>query len=278
MSLNIINYKNTNWIKYQGTLIPFEAPNTDIQISKHEAKELNKKHSIYFTRWTSNWDCKEETDFWYVIKDKKEDLADYKSKVRNQIKKALSHCEVEKVDKEFIANNCYNVYLSAFDSYAALTKPMSENDFISDIKNDTEVGIEYWVVLHKETKQVIAYAKNRIQNNMVNYAVMKFEPKSMREYYSSYALIHIMNTYYLEKYDFVSDGARSVSHDSNIQDFLIQKFQFRKAYCKLHVVFSAKLSFILFFIYPFRKILYKMNKPSAIKKINVLLKHKEISR
>lgn len=39
----------------------------------------------------------------------------------------------------------------------------------------------------------------------------------------------------------VSDGSRSVSEHSNIQSYLIDKFKFRKAYCRLDVYYNGGL-------------------------------------
>ncbi len=36
---------------------------------------------------------------------------------------------------------------------------------------------------------------------------------------------------------YISDGQRSFTDHSNVQDFLMTKFGFRKAYLKLHVIF-----------------------------------------
>ena len=65
-----------------------------------------------------------------------------------------------------------------------------------------------------------------------------------------------MNDYYLneKKFIYINDGARSISHETNIQDFLIQKFKFRKAYCKLHIIYSQKVKLLLLMIYPFRSL------------------------
>ena len=86
-----------------------------------------------------------------------------------------------------------------------------------------------------------------------------------------------MNEHYLleRKLKYVNDGARNISHQTNIQDFLEQKFKFRKAYCKLHVEYVFALKIILFFLTFTRPILnFLPAKYSAI--INTLLVQEEI--
>ena len=49
-----------------------------------------------------------------------------------------------------------------------------------------------------------------------------------------------MNKYYLNENNFkyVNNGTRSISHQTNIHDFLIDKFKFRKAYCKMEIEYA----------------------------------------
>ena len=88
-----------------------------------------------------------------------------------------------------------------------------------------------------------------------------------------------MNQYYLNENNFryVNDGARSISHETNIQTFLIDKFRFRKAYCKLNIIYSTKVRLLLSLIYPFRLILVFLNFGIFIK-LNILLKQENIRR
>ena len=66
-----------------------------------------------------------------------------------------------------------------------------------------------------------------------------------------------MNRYYLDerKVMYVNDGARSITNHSNIQPFLIDKFNFRKAYCHLEIKYKWWLEFAVKCLYPFRKII-----------------------
>ena len=71
------------------------------------------------------------------------------------------------------------------------------------------------------------------------YRTMKAIPK-YQKLYAYYDLIYEMNRYYLEKrkVKYVNDGARSITNHSNIQLFLIDKFKFRKAYCRLEITYK----------------------------------------
>jgi hypothetical protein len=53
----------------------------------------------------------------------------------------------------------------------------------------------------------------------------------------------------------VSDSARTITEHSQIQDFLIQNFGFRKAYCQLEVHYQGWLKWMVKMLYPFRNIM-----------------------
>jgi len=268
-------YKNINWINYQGALIPDLPPHIEVNLSKSEQKELLKLSGAYFLRWTNEWDREKVSQFWYVIKDEKEDINIYKSKIRNQIKKGLKNCRVEKVTKEYISENGYEVYYEAFKRYETFLKPMSKENFKKSILN-SQSNIDFWGVF--VNNKLVAYSQNKIRGNICEYNVTKFNPNFLK-YRPSEALFFEMNKYYLNEKNFlyVSDGARSISHKTNIQDFLISKFRFRKAYCKLNIAYRKDIELLVKILFTFRRIFFS-SKNKYFQKLSVLLKHEEIRK
>ena len=57
----------SKWRKYNGALIPISPPHVQVDISNVTLKV--KETNSYFARWTSNFDCDKETEFWHVICD-----------------------------------------------------------------------------------------------------------------------------------------------------------------------------------------------------------------
>ena len=278
--MRTIEYKNIVWKKYHGALIPNTAPNVEINLTKEESKELLKKTNAYFLRYTNNWDTKNKSEFWFVIKDGKEDIDFYKSKIRNQIKKGLKNCIVKKVPCEEIAKCGYEVYKKAFDNYNTTLTIASEEKFYEDtLKNK---NYDYFAVYSRlengNEDKMIAYSSNLIEDNSCNYKTIKFDPDYL-SLYPSYALIHEMNKYYLNELslDFVNDGARSISHDTNIQNYLIQKFDFRKAFCKLNIIYRWDIKLLIKILFPFKNIIKRYNN-KITNKLSVLLLQEEIKR
>ena len=278
--LKTIEYKNIIWKKYHGALIPNTAPNIEINLTKEESEELLKKTNAYFLRYTNNWDTKNKSEFWFVIKDGKEDIDFYKSKIRNQIKKGLKNCIVKKVSCEEIAKYGYEVYKKAFDNYNTTLTIASQDKFYKDtLKNiHYDYFAVYSILENGNEEKMIAYSSNLIEGNSCNYKTIKFDPDYL-SLYPSYALIHEMNKYYLNELslDFVNDGARSISHDTNIQSYLIQKFDFRKAFCKLNIIYRWDIELLIKILFPFKNIIKKCNN-KITNKLSVLLLQEEIKR
>jgi hypothetical protein len=84
-----------------------------------------------------------------------------------------------------------------------------------------------------------------------------------------------MSRYYLNERGalYVSDGQRSISHDTNIQEFLFQKLKFRKAYCQLNIVYSPIMKFLVNSLFPFRSSLSFLGT-----ELSAVLKQEEIRR
>ena len=63
----------------------------------------------------------------------------------------------------------------------------------------------------------------------------------------------------------VSDGSRSVSEHSNIQSYLIDKFKFRKAYCRLDVYYKWWFGIVVKILYPFRNVIPFVNVKAVLR-------------
>ena len=263
-----------NWRKYNGSLIPLTPPHIEVDVTGIEKKI--QEEDAYFARWTSNFDQSDSSDFWYIIQDTPLEIKDYRPKIRNQIRRSLKKCNVRKVKKDEIIKFGYNSYYSAFQKYTTYLSPLSEDEFINSLLLLGEEW-EFWGI-YSLNGTMIGYSQNKIIKDYCDYSIIKFHPDYLKSRPSE-ALIYTMNQHYLNERNFryVNDGARSISHETNIQSFLIQKFKFRKAYCKLNIIYSPKVKFILTIIYPFRYILSFL-KFGLFKKINILIFQETIRR
>lgn len=274
-----LRHGNIEWYPYNGALLPNVPPHHNITLSKQEQQELSNKSGAYFLRWTDHFDIHEESSFWYVVKDKPESLESYKSKVRNQIKKGLNLCIVEPATAAEISEYGYFPYSKAVMNYPHNNEPIQESLFKHQylaLLNDK--NHEFWIVKERESAMVIAYAHIILDGNMCSYSSIKFDPDYLH-LYGGYALIFAMNTHYINErhFDYVSDGARSIAHSTNIQEFLIHKFQFRKAFCTLHLAYRKDIGYLIRLLYPFRHWLANVRHP-MLRKLSTLLIQEELCR
>lgn len=236
---------------YKGAWILESDPHHETQLSVQEVRGLLSNGGI-MVRNSYNFDCKEETSFWYVIKDSFGGMEELSSKMRNQIKKCFKTMRVEKVSSEYLLQFGYDVFVAAADNYKVKSVPPTKEEFEERIKNAEEN--EYWVCFDIETDKIVAFSMNAVTSESCEYRTMKAIPEFQKKY-AYYGLIYEMNRYYLEERNlkYVNDGARSITNHSNIQPFLIDKFHFRKAYCNFSIYYKQPYSIAVKLLLPFRK-------------------------
>lgn len=254
---------------YKGAWIYAYDPHKELKLSKTEVAALMNTGGI-IVRNVYNFDCKEESSFWYVIKDSFGGMEELSSKMRNQVKKCFKTMRVEKISSEFLLANGYEVFVQASDNYRVKSIPPSKEEFETRIKSKDEN--EYWGVMDIESERLVAFSMNAVTTESCEYRTMKAIPK-YQKLYAYYGLIYEMNRYYLEErgLKYVNDGARSITNHSNIQPFLIEKFNFRKAYCHLDIHYKWWLDFTVKMLYPFRKLI-------PIRQVKALLEMENISK
>lgn len=275
---SFIEYKDILWKPHQQMLVPHAPTHAEIFLTSKEAKDLLKIGKTKLIRYTSHFDHPEPTPFWYVIKDNPPSMEELSKNMRNQVRKGLRLCEVIPLTvQELINHNAYTVYKKAYKRYSTYLKPSNQQLFENHLK---QIGsnYEFWGVLEKETKNLIAYSQNLLLQETCSYISIKSDPDYLK-LYGNYALFYTMNDYYLKecKLRYVNDGARNISHHTNIQDLLIDKFKFRKAYCFLHLHYHPLIYLSVASLLPFHGLIKKLSHP-FLDKLDALLTQKKIHR
>lgn len=225
--------------------------NEEPRLSLAETKTLLRKGG-WLVRNTYDFDCGEETGFWYVVKDSFGGMEELSSKMRNQVRRSMANYEFRRMTREELLAEGYEVHRAAAEGYRVKAEVPTEETFHKEMMNGPEN--DYWGAFDKADGHLSAFAKNIVYEQTCNYSVMKARPDDLSRY-PYYGLIYTMNEYYLKdcSLKYVNDGARSITEHSNIQPFLIQKFNFRKAYCRLNIVYKPWLALMVRVLYPFRK-------------------------
>lgn len=214
------------------------------------------KKGLYI-RWDSDFDQCDNQDYYHVIKDGDFSMEMLPSKTRNMIRRCLKTCSVQIVDCErVVSGGGYDVYLSEtrrYEKNGFAQKPKTKEQWANGMAEAATKGYDIWSV--ELEGKTICYSMCRKQEKHVNMVTWKCDYENYNHFYPSYGLVYKMVEYYLSQEDikYVDDGGRSLTEHSAVQDFLISKFGFRKAYTKLNAVFRWWIYLPLMIISPFEE-------------------------
>ncbi len=262
----------TYWQIYGGALIPASPVSRFVDMDVQTSRRLLNESKAYLMRWSSD-PSSQETPWWWIVCDKY-DLALVSGNTRSKIRRGQKKCVVRRVSAAWFAESGYECYNKAFSRYHHAT-PTSKDAFRSSIllKAQHESLFEYWGAFVEE--QLVGYVECVVEEDKgVATTIIKYDPDYLR-YYTSYAMMDtLLSHYVVERTLPISNGNRSISHDTNIQDFLL-KFGFRRQYCRLNVQYRRFLELAILLLRPFRKLLPGW---AAINNVKALLFQEELRR
>lgn len=245
------------WIYHNHAAFPYNAPHEAPNMKPIEDKSIWKIENgkALIARWTTDFDCDEETLWWYTIKKRPYNIIDLGKKTRKRILKALDQCYIMKIDSKDYAEDLWRVYKEAAKRYKDFVEQDTREEFIKRCMDPPD-NSDFWAGFKKDTGEMIGWKECVRISNMVLFAVSKYSADCL-DTGISYALNHKTLNYYLQEKDYlyVSNGERSVYHISNVQNYYIEHFGFTKAYCKLHIIYRFPLDILVKMVFPFRKLL-----------------------
>jgi hypothetical protein len=252
-------FNNTIFFLYNGMVVPFAPVNEKVHLPRIQAADLLNRLGGKLIRWNSSEFDLSGTPEWYALICRNfTSIDDVNSKLRNELKKGISNCRVQRVDTEYISRNGYEVYSRAYGRYKNLTySPADEKTYYKDIcsgKNYHDI-VHYWGIFYQN--KLIGYSSNFVfDKTEALYSTIKIDPGYLYLNPTSALMYEMNNSYLVENgFEYVNDGYRTLLHDTNFQDFLIKKFNFIKAGLRLEVYYKPLYSAIINASYPLRKII-----------------------
>ncbi|MEX0373722.1 hypothetical protein [Spiribacter roseus] len=273
-----IVYAKVVWRRHYGVLVPVQMPHAiPDKLSSHKVRLGLVRTGSMLGRWEELFDQVGETDWWHIIKDDLEDLSNLSSNTRSKVRRGLKNYQVAPESRQVVVNEGYEVYRAAFRRYRTFDQLLSALDF-QDAVESLPAQTEFWVARSLKTGQMVAFSENLVRDGAVFYDTIWFNPTALKSYVG-YALFHEMNKHYLNGrgFRYVSDGARSISHQTNVHQFLQEKFGFRRAYARLRVAYAPGIGMAVVMLYPFRRWIEK-SKLSLLQKISIVLEQERIRR
>lgn len=269
------------WKYYNHALIPTCAPHEEPDVTSVVDGliwKYNEGKKSLFARWTTDFDCKEETNWWYVIKDNPLDITTLKAKRRYEITKGCRYFEVRLLEDPMeYADELCDVQIAAFSAYPEKYRPTVDKErFVASLsgwKNATVYG-----AFSREDNRLCGYAYLTQEENVLHFSVLKTCPDSEKLAVNAALVYKILFDYQdkLVKGCYICDGARSVFHETAFQDYLEKYFGFRKAYCRLHIEYNPKVKWLILFLYHFRGLFRKFDSVGLIHSMNGVFTMQEI--
>lgn len=261
--------------------LPHEVPNLEIFKKKNFWKNEGGGYCI-LARYTTEFDCANKTNWWYCIKDTPFDISVLKSKRRYEINKGRKNFEVKKFEPLEIEEEFYKVEIQAYSAYPLKYRPVITKE---DIHNDLLIYKSkphhiFYGAFDKETGKLEGYTIIGLTENILTLGKQKCNPKCESKGINAVLINSILEEYnsQISKKFYICDGERPILHETNFQEYLIKYFSFRKAYCKLNVIYNPQIKNIINILYFFRKILLRFDNFQLIHNINGILKMEEIVR
>lgn len=274
----------SKWKYYNHAMVSTCAPHEIQDLTELNSGEFWKKPNAkpLFARWTDNFDCGYETDWWYVIKDEPFSLDLVKAKKRYVINKGNKNFYVKEIAPKDYEEELYGVQVDAFSAYPKKYRPKAIRKEFTGLGElfERDKSYKMFGAFLTETDELCGYAYTREQGRCIHLPVLKTKPQYEKLEVNAALVFGILDlsSEKLENGSYICDGARSINHETAFQNYLEKYFGFRKAYCNLNIQYKPKIEWIIKLVYPFRKLLKKLDGISIIHMLNGVLKMEEIKR
>lgn len=267
------------WRYYNHAVIPTCAPHEEPNMVPIKDGSIWKafEGKPLLARWTSNWDSKEETNWWYIIKDTPLDISLLKAKRRYEINKGIKNFSTQRINPVDYADELFRITVAAWEEWPIKYRPKIE-------KESFEKLTEYWQNFDiiagfcRESGKMCSYAVLEDRGSYLEFSSLRSDPSYEGRGINAAMVFGILDYYAGRLKDgyYICDGARSVRHETFFQDYLEKYFGFRKAYCKLHIVYRQPVKIIIGILFPFRKLINGKTKIGSL--LASLLKMESFAR
>ncbi len=267
------------WRYYNHAVIPTIAPHEivdeTILYNGDIWKGWKSKHPI-MVRWTTDFDCGYKTNFWYVIKDDLFDLTALKAKRRYEINKGKRYFHVKRVEGTKYLNEIFQVRKDFFCDNNL--QPEEYEEFLK--KTAGWEKYIFYIAVSVETDEVCGYARVEDCNSYFDFMNLTVKPKCERFGINAAIVAGILDDLnrYIEKGKYLCDGSRNILHQTQFQDYLEKYFGFRKAYCRLHILYPWWAKIFISILRPFNKAIQKKCCRGIMSKIAAILAMDEMTK
>lgn len=274
----VLKSRNMDWRLHHGALVPLTMPHAIPSLTGSETRALCLEQKVLFVRWEVDFDIPKPSEWWHVVRDTPISMDELSANTRSKIRRGIKRFVASPLAKRTLLEEGYDVYVRAYDRYATFETMLSEPDFENAIY-ELPSCTEFWGVRDRTDGRLVAFSENIVRDNACFYNSIWFEPEALKAY-SGYALFYEMNRHYLNdrKMLYVSDGARSISHQTEVHEFLERKFGFRKVYARLKIQYFPGIGLVVKALCPLRRLFKRFPNVMFFQQAFVLLEQERIRR
>jgi hypothetical protein len=248
---------------YSGMVVPFGPAEVDYSLPQEEASRVLNSLGGKLLRTTTGFRSDRAVSEWYAVVCRTFTPLERvrSSKTRGELRRALRNCDVRRISSKELARSGYEVYRRAFDRYAGRETPISASAFQAHVTagDGFDDVLHHWAVLCDG--ELAGYGSvYAFGDTEAAYSTVKLHPDHLRKY-TSYALFHRMNEFYLEerKVAYVNDGFRTIRHQTGLQRFLERNFGFEKAYTGVDAFYRSPYRLLVRATFPLRGLIAKLD-------------------
>jgi hypothetical protein len=242
LSNKVVWASGVPWKCDNSTLFPLPPPHTLGILDRKSIQKAMDEAGAHIAIWNDTWDTS-EGPWWWVCADRRDyDISQFTKGIRYNIRSGFKKCIIRKINIQEFETQGYSVYEDAHIRYGTQARLKTREQFIAEIRRMAQFsGRETWGAFYNE--ELVSFVSCIIIDKIVLLSWGKAKPK----YFSlcmNNALYYEVTRHYLidREFSYVTDGFRSINHDSNMQNFLIG-MGYRKIYCPLRIELAPLLNF-----------------------------------
>ena len=234
---------------------------------------------MFFARWISDFDCQQETEWYFVLKDDCLRIDKLKAKLRYEINKGNKNFITEVVDPIEYFDDIFYVSVEAYSVYPAKYRPnLIKDTYKNQIEKMIQDGYVFIGEFDRAKGNMVGFAVLECGSDFINYRMHKVLPAQEKRAVNA-ALVNGVLTYYeAGNFKYIVDGERAIKHQTGFQNYLIKYFGFRKAYCKLNILYNPLFKVLVNMLYPVRAVLGNFKNNGLLYNVYCVLEQERIRR
>ena len=177
------------------------------------------------------------------------------------------------------ADEIWEVEKAAYAHYQNADNAQTKEHFLAGLKKQAK-NLEWWAAFSREDGRMAGWMTCSNHGTWTETCRAKYHPERQSWNRPSDVIHHAVLTHYLNELGqkYICSGSRNINHKTHVQEYKIKNWKFRKAYCRLHLVYNPKIKWIVKCIYPFRKLLMLLDNVTLVHQLNALMKLEEAAR